>query len=196
MDQALFTYFPKPFSFTGEDVLEITCHGGRQTPKRILRALLRAGLRPAEPGEFSLRAFYNGKLDLIQAEGLLRLIESRSEKAASCALSHLQGRLSKVLDKMEKDWLDLLSHIEADIDFSLEGLSTLSEKKNRTADGGFAAADAVAFKPRRFMGELEQKRLRRFFRPFQQRKNPPFSTVFLEKKKPLSPMKRAPPEIF
>jgi tRNA modification GTPase len=78
VDRVLATYFPAPHSYTGEDVLELSCHGGPLAPQLVLDALLAAGARQAEPGEFTRRAFSNGKLDLLQAEAILDLVEGRS----------------------------------------------------------------------------------------------------------------------
>ncbi len=127
LDQVLVTYFAEGHSFTGEETLEISCHGGKMY-NEILEALLSAGARLAERGEFSLQAFSNGKLDLTQAEGLLHLIESGNTVVRRQAFSQLRGKLSKRLKAIEKKWIFLLSHIEADIDFSLEGLSTFKQE--------------------------------------------------------------------
>ena len=126
LDQALVIYFPQGKSFTGEESLEISCHGGT-VYQQILEALIEKGARPAPPGGFSLQAFSNGRMDLVQAEGLLQLIESRSSAARQQALLQLKGEVSKKFKSLEKSWLFLLSHIEADIDFSMEGLETLSD---------------------------------------------------------------------
>ena len=128
LDQVLVTYFKEGRSFTGEESLEISCHGGG-IYEDILKALLSAGARMADRGEFSLRAFSNGKIDLTQAEGILQLIESKNKITRRQAFSQLKGSLSKRIRQIEKKWLFLLSHLEADIDFSLEGLDTFGEKK-------------------------------------------------------------------
>lgn len=128
LDQALISYFVEGRSFTGEESLEISCHGG-DIYKGILKALLENGARLAERGEFSLQAFSNGKMDLVQAEGLLQLIESQNDIARRQALSQLKGKLSKKLQNIEKKWTFLLSHLEADIDFSLENLNTLQDSQ-------------------------------------------------------------------
>ncbi len=128
LDQALVTYFAKGRSFTGEESLEISCHGGAVWTE-VLKALIDSGARPAEPGEFSLRAFSNGKMDLVQAEALLQFIESQSQASRRQAFFQLEGLLSKKLRLLEKKWLFLLSHLEADIDFSMEGLSLMNEKQ-------------------------------------------------------------------
>ena len=122
IDQAVLTCFAPGRSFTGEETVEISCHGGPVVYREILKLLVLAGARPARRGEFSLRAFMNGKMDLTQAEGLHQLIESRSPLAARTAFYQLKGRFSRELEGLETKWLDLLSRLEADIDFSLEGL--------------------------------------------------------------------------
>ena len=126
LDEVLLTYFSQGKSFTGEETLEISCHGGG-VYRDILESLIEEGARPAKRGEFSLQAFSNGKMDLAQVEGLGQLIESESKIARAESLKQLKGELSKKLLDIEKKWLFLLSHVEADIDFSLENLNTLSE---------------------------------------------------------------------
>lgn len=128
LDKILVSYFAEGQSFTGEESLEISCHGG-EIYNSILKALLNKGARLAERGEFSLQAVSNGKMDLVQAEGLLHLIKSQSETARRQAFGQLQGLLSKKLKELENKWLYLLSHLEADIDFALEGLDTFQEKQ-------------------------------------------------------------------
>ena len=128
LDEVLIAYFQEGRSFTGEETLEIFCHGG-EVYLDILKSLIQKGARPAERGEFSLQAFSNGKIDLIQAEALLQLIEGKTPIARSQALYQLKGELSKKFLDLEKQWLFLLSHIEADIDFSLENLKILTENQ-------------------------------------------------------------------
>ena len=130
LDQVLLSYFEKGRSFTGEESLEISCHGGG-VYLEILKALLKRGARPAKKGEFSFQAFSNGKMDLVQVEALLQLIESENSLARNQALLQLKGDLSKKFLELEKSWLFLLSHVEADIDFSLENLNLLEEKQIR-----------------------------------------------------------------
>lgn len=133
LDQVVLIYFKEGHSFTGEETFEISCHGGPFIYSRILQALLKKGFRLAEPGEFSLRAFYNGKKDLVQAEALFQLIESRNERARQNAFFQMEGRLSSKLEELEKKWLNLLSHLEADIDFSMEGINVLSSRARQEA---------------------------------------------------------------
>ncbi len=133
LDTGLVTWFPGPRSFTGEDVVEISCHGGVLVSQGILQALLDCGTRLAEPGEFTRRAFVNGKLDLTQAEAVTDLIHAASERARTNALSHLQGRFSKKLEGFYDRLLGVLSHLETAIDFPEEGLE-FNQKENMRTD--------------------------------------------------------------
>lgn len=128
IDQVLITYFAEKRSFTGEETLEISCHGGEMY-KLVLQILLDQGARLAERGEFSLQAFSNGKMDLIQAEGLLQLIESQNQLVRKQAFSQLKGLLSKKLQEIARVWMRVVSHLEASIDFSLEGIDTWGKQK-------------------------------------------------------------------
>lgn len=122
IDEVLVTCFEKGRSFTGDESIEISCHGGYLTSNRILAELLSLGTRAAERGEFSFRAFYNGKLDLVQAESVLSIIESQSETARSLALRQLKGRLSSIYIDIENQMLNVLAQLEASIDFSTEDI--------------------------------------------------------------------------
>lgn len=120
LDQALVLPFLAPASFTGEDVVELHCHGGRVTLRRVLDACLAEGAEPAEPGEFSRRAMLNGKLDLVQVEAIADIIHAESEAAQRLAQSHLAGRLSGAIDEAKEALAELVTLVEAAIDFSLE----------------------------------------------------------------------------
>ncbi|HEY8270443.1 MAG TPA: tRNA uridine-5-carboxymethylaminomethyl(34) synthesis GTPase MnmE, partial [Pseudobdellovibrionaceae bacterium] len=122
VDEVLVAYFQKGHSFTGEEVVEISCHGNPQICQNILNLLITGGARSADKGEFTYRAFMNGKVDLVQAESILALIESQSEKAQKLALRQLKGQLSQKLERIEDQLTWLMAHIEAGIDFSTEGL--------------------------------------------------------------------------
>ncbi|MFN8792550.1 MAG: tRNA uridine-5-carboxymethylaminomethyl(34) synthesis GTPase MnmE [Bdellovibrionales bacterium] len=126
LDQALCLYLAEGRSFTGEATFEISCHGNPLVCDRILKALLQQGAATALPGEFTYRAFMNNRLDLIQAESVLSLIESRSQKAAELSLRQLEGYLSQKIEGIEQDLTWCLAHIEANIDFSTEGLEVSS----------------------------------------------------------------------
>ena len=131
LDSALVLCFKKGRSFTGEESVEFTCHGGLFIANLVLSALTSAGARLAERGEFSFRAFMNGRMDLIQVESVLSLIQSRSPKSQQQALNALGGKLSEKLQQMEKKLLKLLSHIEAGIDFSEEDISPVDEEEQK-----------------------------------------------------------------
>jgi len=117
VDQVVCAVFRAPESYTGEDVVEISCHGSPLVVERILELLYRSGARPAEPGEFTKRAFLNGKIDLIQAEAVCDLIHSRSELQRQVALDQLRGKLSAAIEALAEEALRLLADIEASIDF-------------------------------------------------------------------------------
>lgn len=127
IDEVLATYFKKGHSFTGEEVLEISCHGNPQICQKILNNLIAGGARSADRGEFTYRAFMNGNVDLVQAESVLALIESQSETAQKLALRQLKGQLSQKLETLENDLTWLMAHLEAGIDFSTEGLELVSQ---------------------------------------------------------------------
>ena len=117
LDQVLLLLFRNPHSYTGEDVIEIHAHGGQLLLNHLLTQLLRAGARSAEPGEFTKRAFLNGKLDLIQAESVADLISASSDQAAHMAEKYLQGQLSETIKKMRNELKVLRAQMEAMIDF-------------------------------------------------------------------------------
>lgn len=125
IDEVLVTYFQKGKSFTGEEVLEISCHGSPFICQTILNALIQHGARAADRGEFTYRSFMNNKLDLVQAESVLSMIESQSQQSAKLALRQLKGDLSKALEAIENDMTWILAHAEAGIDFSTEGIEVV-----------------------------------------------------------------------
>ena len=122
LDEVVATYFRGPQSFTGEDVVEIACHGGVLITRRILELLLRNGARSAEAGEFTQRAFLNGKLDLIQAEAVMDLIGAQSDKALRAAAEQMEGALGKLANELRTGLLDMLAQVEAYIDFPEEDI--------------------------------------------------------------------------
>lgn len=122
IDRALCVYMPAPKSFTGEDVAEFQLHGSPFLVERMLHSLYRSGIAPAEPGEFSKRAFLNGKLDLIQAEAIADLINASSEQALKIAGEHLAGRFSTAIEKLGEPLRDCLAELEASIDFPEEDI--------------------------------------------------------------------------
>lgn len=125
IDQVLVSFFANGRSFTGEETVEISCHGGSVLAGVILKELIDSGARLATPGEFTYRAFMNGKLDLVQAESVLSLIESQSRQTAKAAFRQLQGGLSQEFAEIENDLVWILAHLEASIDFSTEGIEVV-----------------------------------------------------------------------
>jgi tRNA modification GTPase len=124
IDEVLLVLMRGPHSYTGEDVIEIQGHGGTVTARRILRRVLDAGARPAEPGEFTKRAFLNGRLDLVQAEAVLDLVRARSDRAAAAAIEQLEGTLSQQFGRLYDELLAIAADIEASLDFADDELPT------------------------------------------------------------------------
>jgi len=120
IDEVLVLVMPKPKSYTKEDIVEIQCHGGYLVSQRILRCLLAAGARMANPGEFTARAFLNGRLDLVQAEAVADLIHAQTERATKSAVEQLKGDLSQKLDLVYANIMDIISDLESGLDFSEE----------------------------------------------------------------------------
>ena len=125
IDEVLLVLMKAPRSYTGEDVVEIHGHGGPVLLRTLLAEILGAGARPAEPGEFTRRAFLNGRMDLAQAEAVADLIDARSAPAATLALGHLEGRLSRAVEGLHARTSDMLVLLEAAIDFGEEGETAL-----------------------------------------------------------------------
>lgn len=129
VDEVIFFYFKKNHSYTGEDVLEIQGHGGYQNLKKILTLVLKAGARLAEPGEFTKRAFLNGRIDLAQAEAVIDLIRARTDLAQQAAFKQLQGDLSQILKEQENSLMELLVPIEAALDFPEDEIPDLERAR-------------------------------------------------------------------
>lgn len=128
IDEVLAFYLMGPRSYTGEDMAEIQGHGGTAVAERVLSRVLEAGARLAEPGEFSQRAFLNGRMDLSQAEDVMSLIAARTAAAARIASRHMGGRWSRQVAGLYDTLLDRLTQVEAAVDFSEEGLITLDRE--------------------------------------------------------------------
>ncbi|MEO7598459.1 MAG: tRNA uridine-5-carboxymethylaminomethyl(34) synthesis GTPase MnmE [Opitutus sp.] len=122
IDDVLYVHLPGPRSYTGEDVLEISSHGNPFILQKILEDLHRRGCRPADPGEFTQRAFLNGRLDLSQAEGVMDVIHARSERALAAANRQLRGSLGRRMESLIAGLLEILARVEAYIDFPDEDL--------------------------------------------------------------------------
>jgi tRNA modification GTPase len=120
IDRGIYTVFPGPASYTGDDLVELSCHGGLQVPTRLLAALQAAGARPAAPGEFTRRAVLNGKLDLVQAEAVGDLIDATAPAQAQAALRQLEGGLSRRLATLRESLIEVQALLSYDIDFPEE----------------------------------------------------------------------------
>src|SRR4029450_10574544 len=122
-DEVVLSVLHAPASYTGEDLIEISCHGGMLVSARVLEVCLRAGARAARPGEFTERAFLNGKMDLTQAEAVIDLIRAKTDLALRSATEQLEGRLGAQVRKIRDELVELLAHINASIDFPEEGIT-------------------------------------------------------------------------
>lgn len=128
IDQVVVTLFRSPNSYTGEDVAEISGHGGMKVTRKILEAVLETGIRMAEPGEFTKRAFLNGKMDLTQAEAVLDLIRAKSDLSVRAALSQLDGALSSKLREIKDMLMQVYAHMEAFLDFPEDDVEVYSNE--------------------------------------------------------------------
>ena len=129
IDRGLYTVFPAPHSYTGDDLVELSCHGGLQVPARLLAALQAAGARPAAPGEFTRRAVLNGKLDLLQAEAIGDLIDATAPAQAKAAIHQLEGGLSRRLTALRESLLEVQALLSYDIDFPEEDDGPISPEQ-------------------------------------------------------------------
>ena len=132
-DHVVVTFFPSPSSYTGEDVTEISAHGSPVVLSSILRRAIDAGARLAEPGEFTLRAFLNGKIDLIQAEAVADLIDAVTPRQARVAFDQLEGTLTAAIGRIESDLFDVIAKLEASLDFPDEGYHFVGAAEARVA---------------------------------------------------------------
>jgi tRNA modification GTPase len=123
IDQVMVSIHRAPASYTGEDLVEISCHGGTLVTAKVLEVCLRRGARSARPGEFTERAFLNGKMDLTQAEAVIDLIRARTDLALRSATEQLEGKLGEQIKGIRDSLVDVLAHVEASIDFSEEGIA-------------------------------------------------------------------------
>ena len=133
IDIGLALYFPNPNSYTGEDVLELQGHGGQVLVDMLIKSITALGVRLSEPGEFTQRAFLNGKLDLTQAEAIADMINATSEQSAKYAVRSLQGAFSKTIESLFKDLVSLRMYVEAALDFPEEEIDFISDGKIETA---------------------------------------------------------------
>lgn len=129
LDNVLAVYMMAPHSYTGEDVVEIHCHGGTITTRLILESVMRTGARPAEAGEFTKRAFLNGKMDLVQAEAVADIISATTDQSLRLAQEQLSGRLSEVIKSVQGRLKEIKAFIEAAIDFPEEDVQFVENEK-------------------------------------------------------------------
>lgn len=140
VDEVMAVYMRAPHSYTAEDVVEIQCHGGVRSLQKILSLSYGAGARPAEPGEFTKRAFLNGRIDLVQAEAVMDIIKSRSDAALKVAVRQQEGQLSAQVRNLRKELLDVIVNLEAVIDYPEDDIEEVTfanvlKTVGNTADG-------------------------------------------------------------
>jgi tRNA modification GTPase len=154
LDEVVLTLFERPHSYTREDVAEISCHGNPLILEMLLKRVIEAGARLANAGEFTYRAFLNGRLDLVQAEAVKDLIEAESQHQAELALNHLHGRLSILLQELKTQFIDLIALMEGNIDFSEEQHYDFINR-----DESLRRHDLLLQNIRNLIGTFEQGRL-------------------------------------
>lgn len=135
LDEAVALVFRAPHSYTGEDVVELSCHGGLYITQQVLRAVLQAGAFSAQPGEFTKRAFLNGKLDLNEAESVMDIISAKNKSAARTALYVKEGALSKRINSVKDDLLGLTAHLSAWADYPEEDIAEVDDDEILTVCG-------------------------------------------------------------
>ena len=146
VDEVLTTYMAAPYTYTREDIVEINCHGGPLPLQRILELVLQQGARLANPGEFTLRAFLNGRIDLAQAESVLDIIQSRTQASLRLAVQGLEGRLTEPIKALRRDLMEMLAYLTARIDFPEDDIAEQNiaaplERAQRTLKELIANAD-------------------------------------------------------
>ena len=130
IDEVLVSVMLAPKTFTKEDVIEINCHGGISTTNKVLELLLTSGARLAEPGEFTKRAFLNGRIDLTEAEGIMNLIEAKSDISRKLSINQLTGNVSNLIEDLRTDLVNIISNIEVNIDYpEYEDIEVLTNEK-------------------------------------------------------------------
>lgn len=143
VDEAFLTYFTAPHSYTWENVVEITCHGSPVVLEEVVRLGVRAGARPANPGEFTLRAYLRGRIDIIQAEAINDLITATTLQQAKISLGQLRGGLSRHIDSLRRQVVDLVSLLEASIEFPEENLGITPDEAARRLENLLGAMERL-----------------------------------------------------
>ncbi|MDF2523055.1 MAG: mnmE [Clostridiales bacterium] len=126
IDEVLITKMKRPNTFTREDVVEINCHGGMMVLRRILELVFNEGARPAEPGEFTKRAFLNGRIDLSQAEAVIDIINAKTSQSTKVAVEQLEGKLSKKVREAREKLIELIAHIEVTVDYPEDDIEEIT----------------------------------------------------------------------
>jgi tRNA modification GTPase len=139
IDEVLVTYFPGPASYTGEDVVEVSAHGSPVVLQAILQSAVDEGARPAEPGEFTLRRFLHGRIDLMQAEAIADLVDAVTPLQARAAFDQLQGTLTRTIGEVDAALFDLIARLEASVDFPEEGYHFVESRAVATEIGSLMA---------------------------------------------------------
>ncbi|ADL54039.1 tRNA uridine-5-carboxymethylaminomethyl(34) synthesis GTPase MnmE [Clostridium cellulovorans] len=129
IDEVIVSYMKAPKSFTAEDTVEINCHGGLISTKRILEVVLKQGVRIADPGEFTKRAFLNGRIDLSQAEAVMDIITAKTDLAMKSAVAQSGGRVSREIKVLREELLAMIAHIEATVDYPEDDLEEMTAEK-------------------------------------------------------------------
>jgi tRNA modification GTPase len=144
VDDVVCTVFLAPMSYTGEDIIEVSCHGGIHVTRRVLECLLETGIRSAEPGEFTQRAFLNGKMDLSQAEAVADIIQAQSDKAYKISLNQLEGTLSKEIRIIQDQLVKSAGLLELELDFAEEDIELVDKKKfEETIESGIRSIEKL-----------------------------------------------------
>jgi len=129
IDEVLVSKMKKPYTFTREDMVEINCHGGMVVLRRVLELVISEGARLAEPGEFTKRAFLNGRIDLSQAEAVIDIINSKTLQSSRAAVDQLEGKLSRKLKKVREHLIELLAHMEVTFDYPEHDIEEITGEK-------------------------------------------------------------------
>ena len=130
IDEVLISVMKAPKTYTREDIVEINCHGGIATTNKVFELLLNKGIKPAEPGEFTKRAFLNGRIDLVEADGIMNLINAKNEKTRSISINQLSGKVSDMIKSLRNDLIKIISNIEVNIDYpEYEDIEVLTNQK-------------------------------------------------------------------
>ncbi|WP_307395984.1 tRNA uridine-5-carboxymethylaminomethyl(34) synthesis GTPase MnmE [Bacillus horti] len=128
IEEVMVTVLRAPKTYTREDIVEINCHGGLVSVRRVLNVVLNEGVRLAEPGEFTKRAFLHGRIDLSQAEAVIDLIRAKTDRAMNVALQQVEGRLSKLIQRLRQELLETLAHIEVTIDYPEHDVEAVTQQ--------------------------------------------------------------------